>query len=67
MMNYSVFQIVGAWNPRGELHHPTPVLRYSEEPDRSSKNPALRSTSEPASSANAQVTHTFEMSQALPK
>src|SRR5665213_1617925 len=27
----------------------TPVLRYSEEPDRIAKNPALRSTSEPAS------------------
>jgi hypothetical protein len=25
---------------------PTPVLRYSEEPDRTAKNPALRSTSE---------------------
>ena len=30
----------------------TPVLRYSEVPDRMSKNPALRSTSEPASSVN---------------
>jgi len=40
----SVFQIAGAWNPRGSgFRHPTPVLRYSEEPDRASKNPALRS------------------------
>ena len=31
---------------------PTPTLRYSEEPDRLSKNPALRSTSEPASPVN---------------
>ena len=29
---------------------PTPVLRYSEEPDFSTIDPALRSTSEPASS-----------------
>jgi hypothetical protein len=35
---------------------PTPVLRYSEEPDRTPKNPALRSTSEPASSANTPTT-----------
>ena len=34
---------------------PTPVLRYSEEPDWMSKNPALRSTSEPASSVNTRV------------
>jgi len=33
-------------NPTGQLK---PVLRYSEEPDRASRNPALRSTSEPAS------------------
>src|ERR1019366_9372790 len=33
----------------------TPVLRYSEEPDRLSKNPALRSTSEPASLVNTRV------------
>jgi len=39
-----------------QFRHPTPVLRYSEEPDRASKNPALRSTSEPASSANTQAT-----------
>ncbi len=36
---------------RGGLHHPsaitqTPVLRYTEEPDRASKNPALRMTSQ---------------------
>ncbi|HZK81041.1 MAG TPA: glycerol-3-phosphate dehydrogenase/oxidase [Humisphaera sp.] len=40
---------------RGDLSTPTPVLRYSEEPDRTSKNPALRSTSEPASSVNSQA------------
>ena len=33
-----------------------PEGRYSEEPDRSQKNPALRSTSEPASSGGATVT-----------
>src|SRR5665213_875058 len=49
---WSGFQTAGAWNLCGnQPHHPTPVLRYSEEPDRASKNPALRSTSEPASSA----------------
>ena len=34
---------------RNSFITPTPVLRYSEEPDRMSENPALRSTSEPAS------------------
>ncbi|HZK82558.1 MAG TPA: 2-oxo acid dehydrogenase subunit E2, partial [Humisphaera sp.] len=38
---------------------PTPVLRYSEEPDRTPKNPALRSTSEPASPADTQTTKAF--------
>ncbi len=32
-----------------DLGNQTPVLRYSEEPDFSSNDPALRSTSEPAS------------------
>src|SRR5665213_1293498 len=35
---------------------PTPVLRYSAEPDSSTFDPALRSTSEPASSSNRRVT-----------
>jgi pyruvate/2-oxoglutarate dehydrogenase complex dihydrolipoamide acyltransferase (E2) component len=44
---------VGVGPTNGEAQHSvsksTPVLRYSEEPDHSPKNPALRSTSEPAS------------------
>src|SRR5665213_910705 len=37
------------WALKGVFRDPTPVLRYAEEPDRASKNPAPRSTSEPAS------------------
>ena len=37
------------------LANPTPVLRYSEEPDRPSNNPALRTTSETASPARTLV------------
>jgi len=33
---------------RAQLRNFTPVLRYSEGPDRMSEDPALRSTSEPA-------------------
>ncbi|HZK82743.1 MAG TPA: tetratricopeptide repeat protein [Humisphaera sp.] len=46
----------GAALPGSDFITPTPVLRYPEDPDETSKNPGLRSTSEPAYSSNALVT-----------
>ena len=49
-----LLEVLESWFGTGSVTQ-TPVLRYSEEPDSAPNDPALRSTSEPAS-VNASVT-----------
>ena len=48
-----VLEVFASLRGQSNVTSQTPVLRYSEEPDRMSKNPALRSNSEPASLVSA--------------